>query len=184
MTDKTNIIQLMHNAKAQIKSTKLKKLGENKFSGYHYFLPEQIEQLVFEACEKNSLFTKFDLLRNEHGEFGQLTVYATPTEFLVYTMATAIPEIKATNVAQQLGGCVTYTERYLKMTAFGISENDMDFDTPKPVNKEEEKPWLTQGQFDAMKKSIADGNADAVKKAMAKYRIKKDYSTELNNLLK
>jgi hypothetical protein len=70
------------------------------------------------------------------------------------------------------------------MTAFGISENDMDFDTPKPVSKEDEKPWLTQAQFDAMKKSIAEGNANAVKIAMAKYKIKKEYSAQLNDLLK
>ena len=44
-------------------------------------------------------------------------------------MASAIPDITATNAAQQLGGCMTYTERYLKMTAFGIVDNSLDPDT-------------------------------------------------------
>ena len=53
-------------------------------------------------------------------------------------MASAIPEIKATNIAQQLGGCVTYTERYLKMSLFGITDNQLDFDTTENTKKQTE----------------------------------------------
>ena len=56
--------------------------------------------------------TKFDLKRNELGVFGVLTIFDLETgENIDYIMATAIPEIKATNIAQQLGGGGTYTER-------------------------------------------------------------------------
>src|SRR5690554_4666080 len=95
-------------AKKEIKNTKLEKKGENKFSGYKYFTPSQIERLVSDACDNNGLITTFDLKRNEFGETGYLSVICTETgESLVFEMATAIPEIKATNIAQQLGGCVT-----------------------------------------------------------------------------
>ena len=124
-------------AKKEIKETKLEKKGENKFSNYKYFTPGQIEQLVSDACENNGLITKFDLKRNEFGECGYLTIICIDTaESVVYEMATAIPEIKATNVAQQLGGCVTYTERYLKTSAFGIVDNSLDFDTTENTQKQ------------------------------------------------
>lgn len=117
-------------AKKEIKETKTEKKGENSFSKYKYFTPDQIEQLVYIACEKYGLLTSFNLIRNEFGTFGVLSIIDIESgNKLDYQMATAIPEIKATNIAQQLGGCVTYTERYLKMSAFGITDNSLDFDT-------------------------------------------------------
>ena len=69
--------------------------------------------------------------------YGRLTVYDLESgEKLTAEMATAIPEIKATNIAQQLGGCVTYTERYLKMSLFGITDNQLDFDTTENTKKQ------------------------------------------------
>ena len=141
-------------AKAEIKATKLKKEGKNTFSNYEYFTPSQIEFLVASACHNNKLLTSFDLIRNELGVYGRLTVYDLESgEKLTAEMATAIPEIKATNIAQQLGGCVTYTERYLKMSLFGITDNQLDFDTtentkkqaePKPTKKTPEQPKIAE----------------------------------------
>lgn len=126
---KLSIFEKIENCKEQIKHTKLKKEGRNAFSKYDYFTPEQIEKLVYEATKENRLLTKFNLKRNEFGVYGEYVVIDLDTsEKEVYEMATAIPEIKATNIAQQLGGCVTYTERYLKMSVFGIVENSLDFD--------------------------------------------------------
>ena len=117
-------------AKLEIKETKLKKEGKNAYSNYDYFTPSKIEFLVAQACHNNHLLTTFDLKRNELGEYGELSIWDLETgNRLITSMATAIPEIKATNVAQQLGGCMTYTERYLKTSAFGITDNDLDFDT-------------------------------------------------------
>ena len=133
------------NAKEEIKNTKLKKEGRNDFSKYDYFTPSQIELLVSSVCITQKLLTKFDLIRNELGVFGMLTIYDCESEeFLEYFMASAIPEIKATNVAQQLGGSMTYTERYLKTSAFGITDCNLDFDSDKktsePVKKSEPTP--------------------------------------------
>lgn len=123
------LIQKIANAKKQIKETKIKKEGKNDFAKYAYFTPSQTEQLVNDVCESNGLLVKFDLIRNELGVYGRLTIFDCDSdEQLHYEMATAIPEIKATNIAQQLGGCVTYTERYLKTSAFGIVDNNLDFD--------------------------------------------------------
>lgn len=128
-------------AKAEIKATKLKKEGKNTFSNYEYFTPSQIEFLVATACHNNKLLTSFDLIRNDLGVYGRLTIYDLESgEKLTTQMASAIPEIKATNIAQQLGGCVTYTERYLKMSLFGITDNQLDFDTTENTKKQAEAP--------------------------------------------
>ena len=126
-------------AKAEIKATKLKKEGKNTYSNYGYFTPSQIEFLVATACHNNKLLTSFDLIRNDLGVYGRLTIYDLESgEKLTAEMASAIPEIKATNIAQQLGGCVTYTERYLKMSLFGITDNQLDFDTTENTKKQAE----------------------------------------------
>ena len=133
------LLNKLASAKAEIKSTKLKKEGKNTFSNYEYFTPSQIEFLVATACHNNKLLTSFDLIRNDLGVFGRLTVYDLESgEKLTTEMASAIPEIKATNIVQQLGGCVTYTERYLKMSLFGITDNQLDFDTTENTKKQAE----------------------------------------------
>lgn len=164
------IIQKIAKAKAEIKRSKIKKEGRNEFSKYDYFTPSQIEALVSQVCEDNQLLTTFDLLRDSLGVYGKLTIYDIESgEKLESVMATAIPEIKATNIAQQLGGCVTYTERYLKMSAFGITDNKLDFDTtentPKPIPT---KPYLSeQALTKAIEraKSGEDGIWEALNKA-------------------
>jgi len=131
-----NIYKKLSLAKLEVKSTRLTKEGLNSFSKYKYFTPEQVEEIVFKACNTNGLIYTFDLMRNEYGEYGVLTLIDIDTsEKIDFKIATAIPDIKAANIAQQLGGCVTYTERYLKMSIFGITENALDFDDKNNDNK-------------------------------------------------
>lgn len=123
-------------AKSDIANTKMEKLWKNSFSNYNYFTPEQVAQLVQKACEDNGLITLFSLKRNEYWEYGVLSIIDIDEGWeVVVEWATAIPEIKATNVAQQIGGCMTYTERYLKMSAFWIIDNNLDFDTTENTKK-------------------------------------------------
>lgn len=163
------LIQKLAKAKAEIKATKLKKEGRNSFSNYDYFTPSQIEHLVQTVCESNNLLTKFDLERNALGVTGKLTIYNCDSEESIsFEMATAIPEIKATNIAQQLGGCVTYTERYLKMSAFGITDSNLDFDASKET-KQTEKPYFTSQNWEKAK--IAGATIEQIKK---KYSLTPD----------
>ena len=52
----------------------VKKGGRNTYSNYDYFTPSQVEQLVHEACKQTMLLTNFNLIRNEFGITGKLTV--------------------------------------------------------------------------------------------------------------
>lgn len=172
-----NIYMKIQEAKKLISNTEMKKAGWNDYSKYNYFLPEQVKQLVDTACFELNLFTKFDLIR-EAGEIkGVLQIVDINSgDKLVYEMATAIPEIKATNAAQQLGGTMTFTERYLKMTAFGIADNTLDFDSKKP--EKEEKPKLPVIQQDNTKliTDIAKGlmKGYTMEQARSKYTISKE----------
>ena len=145
--------QLLHKiaeCKKSIKRTEMVKDGKNNYSNYTYFTPSKIEQLVSDVCNEEKLLTTFELKRNEFGEFGVLTIWDTENgESLSFEMATAIPEIKATNVSQQIGGCMTYTERYIKTSVFGITENNLDFDTTENTKERvEKKPEYKQNSKD------------------------------------
>ena len=146
-----NILKKLAEAKKFIASQKMTKEWKNTFSHYSYFTPEQVSSIVQEACDKFWLLTKFDLIRDELWIEWQLTIYDVETEEnMLFIGATAIPEITATNIAQQIWWCMTFCERYLKQTAFWISDNSLDFDTTENTEKRvkeqksESKASLTQ----------------------------------------
>lgn len=161
-------------AKNQIANTKMEKAGENSFSKYKYFTPEQVAQLVQKACDENWLITVFSLKRNEYGEYGVLSVIDIDDwSEVAVEWATAIPEIKATNVAQQIGGCMTYTERYLKMSLFGIVDNNLDFDTTENTAKNAGWKKFTDTEykkFEAIKDNYSSWD-EAIKAINTKYII-------------
>lgn len=86
------------------------------------------------------------------------------------------------------GKATTYALKYALLYTFmvpttKIDDADNHHSEESQTPPQNEKPWLSDRQFAAMKKSISEGNKDAVRKAIANYRIKKSYSEELNNLL-
>ena len=183
MKTKTTL-QKIELAKTLIRNTEVKKAGRNDYSGYDYFTPEQIEALVSEATNDLQLFVKFDLQRDELGISGKLTVVNLEDEedIVFYNMASAIPEITATNIAQQLGGAMTYTKRYMLMNTFDITDNNADFDTAQNTKKTEEAKivWLTKEQFDTAIKSDLKGVTAVLKKYnTATHKAKKDFITQL-----
>lgn len=144
----------INQARQLIKKSDLKKAGYNDFSKYDYYTPEQVNKLVNDACQQVRLFNKFQLLRTDLGLMAQLEVIDLESEEReLFQIATEIPEIKASNIAQQLGGAVTYSERYLLMIAYDIKDNNLDFDNhkpkeeTKPQSKEDDRPWLSEKQF-------------------------------------
>ena len=125
-----NLIKKLNEARVIIATTDKKKDGRNTFSNYNYFTPDQVKSLVDVACSKVGIVPVFELKRNELGVYGIITLYDMDSdETMITEMSSAIPDIKATNIAQQLGGAMTYTERYMKMSLFGITDNNLDFDS-------------------------------------------------------
>ncbi len=197
-----NIYKKLHEARKYIKTCGAKKQGRNEFSKYDYFTPEQTAQLVFEACENQKLITLFDLVRNEFGCNGILTIVdiETPDSKLTFNMATDIPVMKATNATQQLGGAVTYTERYLLMTAFDIKDNNLDLDSKDNSDKKTDQPttdkelkWLNKWSDKEHTKELefywkvvknAKEHGKGVSDLKAAFKISKEIATELETDLK
>jgi len=179
------------NAKAEIANTKMVKQGHNSYSNYDYFTPEQVAKLVYDACVNNDLLTMFSLKRDANGEYGELTIVDLDNDdTLTFIAATAIPQITATNAAQQLGGAMTFAERYLKQTAFWIYNNDLDFDTSENTKKLAEKVTeqerFNKEQLDAFTKIASRYKTaeDAIKVIKSKYRISKAMEEKVRELYK
>lgn len=127
------VYKKIHLVRAAIKASNLKKTGRNEYSKYDYYTPEQVDALVFDNCTKNKLFNKFELRRDDNGLYGQVTVVDLESgEDVDFVAATEMPEITATNASQQMGGCMTYSERYMLMFIYDIKDNNLDFDSQKP----------------------------------------------------
>jgi hypothetical protein len=186
------LLEKISNARKNIAENKIKKLGKNKFANYDYFTPEQIYQLTSDAEQKNGLISKFDLMKNETSTKGVLTIFDIESGVnLSFEMTTAIPEIKATNLTQQLGGTVTYTHRYLLTTAYKIAENHLDFDSDEnsPANEKNTKKadiiWLTESQFLSALNSTKKGiETTLIVFNSETKKMKKEYKIQLENKLK
>jgi len=168
-----NIYQKIQNCRASIKASDLEKLGWNEFSHYKYYTPEQVNKFVYDTCLSEKLFCKFDLNRDAYGLYGLLTIInlEDTKEVLIWKATTEMPIITATNASQQMGGCMTFSERYLKQTAFDIVDNNLDFDAQNNTKKapvkegvhtepiEDEKPWLNEStpEFEQAKQAVQQG---------------------------
>ena len=201
MENQIQLLSKIQEARVKIKQSDLKKSGWNDYSKYAYYTPEQVEKLVHDACYELNLFNKFDLIRSEEGLMAILTIYDLETqETIDFKIATEIPEIKATNAAQQLGGAVTYSERYLKMIAYEIKDNNLDFDTPKESKEKKsnnqnidltpdgkEKTWLNKWDKDKTKElerywkvvNKAKTEGMKIKDLRNYYKINKEVAKEL-----
>jgi len=201
------ILKKLQKARQKIKESKLEKKGYNDFSKYHYYTPEQVNILVNDAIKDLNLFNKYDLVKTELGLEAHLTIFDLDSgEKEMFTMVTEIPEIKATNVTQQLGGAVTYSNRYLLQIVYDIVDNNLDFDAqgntkketkPKKEYPEDNKEWLNQKQYDAAIQRIQQNNfpskenevhletkEDFVKMIKSKFKMKKEYWKGFDDELK
>lgn len=193
-----NLLLKLWQAKIDIASQKNSKEWSNDYSHYDYFTPEQVNKLVFNACVKNKLITKFDLKRNEYGLYGILTIYDIESwEFIEFEWASELPDIKATVSSQRYGWLMTYLERYLKMTAFWICDNSLDFDTTENTRKVAEKkseekditkdwpfidkkelPWFNEPDYEKLKAETEwlkekETSDEVIKVLETKYRLSK-----------
>jgi hypothetical protein len=179
------IYEKLLTARNLIKETKVKKEGKNTFSNYEYFTPSQISLLCHDACTKMKLLSVYSLKKHDSGYIATLTIYDAekPEKSIIFEIPTSIPEIKATNEAQKLGGAVTYSHRYLLMLAFDIVDNSLDFDstenTEKQAKKQPEKkeiikplPPITDNFYKVWNKEIELDNTVILKGV--KYQLSDD----------
>lgn len=195
-----NVLKKLFLAKASVSQMTIKKDGSNSFSKYEYFTPEMVNKIVQTVNEEQWLFTAFSLKRNEFWVYGVLTVFDIESgESMDFEMASEIPEIKATVGTQQLGWCVTYTERYLLMSIYGIKDNSLDLDSdeqakarqkatkksePKEVKEENPQWWFQKATSNKKFMSECMNEDDWIKQIKGKYEVDEVVERQLREAYK
>lgn len=204
-TKKTSVLQALAEARKEISSTKMKKAGRNTYSNYDYFTPDQVHKLVEDASQKANIVTTFELKKDELGYYGALHLYHIDSDTeRSFEFRTDVPDIKATNASQKLGGMMTYTERYAKMSVFGIVDNNLDFDsqdnrekkapaptnTKQPASKEDafknyivKQGGLTDAVKEQIKKASSLWDADTIKKLVKESGVKTIKDSDVDGIL-
>ena len=172
------ILKKLNLAKASARVIGIKKSGKNAFSNYEYYTPDQIDEIVFKVSQEHNIFNKYDLLKDEDGGLTARLVITDldSGEEKEYTFPTATPEIKATNAAQQIGGAITYSKRYLLQNAYDIADSNLDPDTTentkknqkeakKQAPKDERKPFK---KFNANSKEVSPRYTEVLANAREK----------------
>lgn len=136
-----NIYQKLQRAREIIKDNDIEKDGHNDYSNYDYFTPSIVSAIITPPCKELGIITLFSLLKDEYGLFGRLVIQdiEDEKENLIFEMRTEMPTLKASNASQMMGGCDTYTRRYLSMNAFDINDNKADPDSQDNRPKESVK---------------------------------------------
>ena len=142
---------------------------------------------MYDACLSEKLFNKFSLIRDENGLHGWLKVIDLESgESESFQMSTEMPIITATNASQQMGGCATFTNRYLLMNAYDIVENALDPDgqdnRPKSAPKSDEKPQKAETVKD--EKPWLNEDMPAFKKAREAIQKEEKTLTDIRKVYK
>ncbi len=182
MGEIVSVYQKIQNCRDGIKASNLTKAGNNSYSNYDYYTPEQVDALVNGVCKTENLFHKFQLKRDENGIYGEMTIIDLETNSeAVFVMATEMPVMTATNATQQMGVAITYTNRYMLMFVFDIVENSLDPDAQKPAkkpqgnkNKSDDLPWLNPDmkEFEQARNAIFTGKR-TLEDVMKKFKVSK-----------
>ena len=197
MQDKLKVLKKLDQAREIIRTSPVKKLGRNTYSNYDYYTPEQVSTLTSSAAKEVGIINIFGTYYNEYGLNAKLDIVDLDSgETITFTQVTAIPEIKATNVAQQLGGMNTYSNRYLLMFAYDIVDNNLDPDTtentkrtveqkktaskPKSKTDTDERVVLTEEhpKWNELVKYIQSGGT--IENIRKRYKMSKAIESELN----
>lgn len=144
-----NIYQKIQKIKVEISNKKLKKTGENKYSGFKYYELQDFLPTIVILCDRYQLFTMFELVPDK----AILTIVNAENdkESIEYTMPTADLELKGANKIQSIGGVQTYLRRYLYMNAFDIVESDTfdrgNVEVELSISKETDKTKQEENQI-------------------------------------
>lgn len=205
-----NVLQKLKEVRSIIKDSDLKKAGRNEYSKFDYYTPEQVEQLVDNACSKTNTVVLCNLKADEFGLYQTLDfIDLESEEKLSFEMRTKHGSITATNETQQMGGTDTYSERYIKMKVFQIKDNNLDLDsqdnrpqqTAKPTYQpkanqqfkdDDGKDWITDEQFKNAIKTLMEAGTintestsqEVMKLLRTRYKVAKKYEPMVEEEIK
>lgn len=155
-----NIYEKLQLVKQDVLHANPKKSGKNKFAGYDYYELSDILPVIIESCAKHKIMT-FPSFTNDVATLTAVNAEA-PEEKVTIESPMRDLDIKGANAIQSLGGIETYQRRYLYMSLFDITENDM-FDatttdrnpaTTKPIKSKSDKATSTPAPNPAAEQTI------------------------------
>lgn len=119
----SNVYEKLQEARVKLQNQKIKKSGENNYSGFTYF---EIADFIPHV---NQIFLELKLCSNfsikDNIAYLEIINAEKIDEKTVFTMPTTTLELKGCSAIQALGGVNTYCRRYLYLNALEIAENDM-----------------------------------------------------------
>mgnify|MGYP004584906355 CR=1 FL=1 len=118
-----NIYEKLQKIKLELLELNLKKSGQNKFAGFAYYELSDILPSIIKLCSDNQVFTAVTY-NNEVAQLSAINA-EKPEETVTISSPMRNLNLKGCNEIQSLGGVETYSRRYLYMTLFDITENDM-----------------------------------------------------------
>jgi hypothetical protein len=194
------ILAVMHSVKG-IDKTLTVGSGSSSYKGVS---DKDVKNIIGEAMEKNGLCilpiginakTQVDrwVENTQYGEKTKQNVLTeVTTKYLLMHESGESIELEGyghgvDSQDKSAGKATTYALKYTLLYTFlvptgTIDDADIKHSDEIPVPAKE-LPWLSDKQFEGMKKAIADGQKDAVRGAMSKYRIKKEFKEQLNALM-
>ena len=133
-----NLYEKLQVIKQEIVDSKLKKTGKNKYAGFEYFELCDILPTIIKLCNEHKVFTTISFGK----EVATLTAIncENTNEKLEITSPMEELEMKGCNKVQALGGVETYQRRYLYLSLFDITENDMFDSTNQEIKSEIKSP--------------------------------------------
>lgn len=170
---KMRMVERLANMQLETQYANLKKTGVNKFSGHKYFQLSDIEPWVTELCYKYRCTIEKSLV----GQQAELTLVSwDDEEDMVSTIIGYLEYVKLDrmNLVQSAGSYVTFFTRYLYISMFNISENDV-IESLDPNNQNNYHP---QGKTSANSRKANGTTAkpDCLQKVIDKCR--EDYPDE------
>ena len=116
-----NIYEKLQKCRVELQNLKLKKSGENKFSGFKYYELKDFLPKINELFDKYGLFSNFSI-KNEEAVLEIIDKDdVTKIEFV---SPVAEATVKGCTAIQSLGAVHTYMKRYLYLNALEIVEDD------------------------------------------------------------
>lgn len=118
-----SIYKKLQEARVKLQSSKLKKSGKNKFSGFQYFEIGDFLPKINEIFNELGLCSNFSIKE----KVASLTITDCDNleQIIVFESPVASADLKGSTPIQSLGAVHTYMKRYLYLNALEIVENDI-----------------------------------------------------------
>jgi len=155
----------------------IKKTENNPFFNSKYADLATIQQAIQKPLSEAGL----GYMQMPTNEGLRTIIYSTEGEQIEY-----VYPARFEGKPQEIGSAVTYAKRYALVAMLGliIEGDDDDGNTAQQSEKQkyeqDDRPWLTQEQYEAMLAFIDNGQIDQVKNKLKTYKMRKEFRDGLN----